>query len=166
MPDRVIQTKAQLEQRYEEPDPWNVQTHPVDAYRKHRILKAMPGRYGRALDIGAGEGWISKDLPADVIEAIELSDAAAWRFPYNVARVLEPSGSYDLILAAGVFYEHYDFEVFHRWIHASATGRVVTCHISHHERMLEGPLVKTVKFDYRDGTQQVLRAYDFSAAQH
>ena len=89
-----MQSKDEIEKEYQTPDPWGFQTHPDDAARKQIILNALtlgankPMRFKRALDIGAGEGWITKDLPADEIFGFEISDTAASRFPANVKRVL------------------------------------------------------------------------------
>src|SRR5690606_19701810 len=85
-----MQTKESLENWYKFLDPWNYQNTPDDLKRKEIILKHIEP-CDTILDIGAGEGWITKDLPANEIYAIELSDIAASRFPKNVIRVSEPT---------------------------------------------------------------------------
>jgi trans-aconitate methyltransferase len=102
---------SEIEDWYKAEDPWAYKTTPDDATRKERILSFAEwlSPFNRALDIGCGEGWITKDLPAEEIHGYEESDNAAERFPDNVKRVLEPEGEYDLILAAGVLYKHYEW---------------------------------------------------------
>ena len=81
-----MQTKQELEEWYERVDPWDYTVTPDDLYRKQFyliVLDDLGQSYDRALDIGAGEGFITKDLPAEQIHAIEMSDAAANRFPEN-----------------------------------------------------------------------------------
>lgn len=159
-------TKEYLEEKYEDVDPWEYQLY--DISRKEHILQAcyahMPKRepYGYALDIGCGEGWITKDLPAFVVHGIEISDNAASRLPDTVERVLEPQAEYDLIVATGVLYDHYNLEQIVDWIERSAIGIVVTCHIMKYERPLDlDRLIYEDTFDYRAGTQ-ILRVYDYS----
>lgn len=93
------------------PDPWGYQTNRCDIFRKAKLLAVSYrfGPYKRCLDIGAGEGWITADYPADEIYGYEFSDTAAARFPANVKRVIEPEGKYDLITCTGIFYAHYDW---------------------------------------------------------
>lgn len=152
--------KEQLEQFYTQEDPWEYKTNTDDEKRKQIILEHLkPAK--RALDIGAGEGWITKDLPADSIEAIELSDNAASRFPKNVKRITEPEGNYDLITACGVMYSEYDNDLFHKWILDHASGQVLTCNIKGLEiNYLPDPIFE-MEFPYREYIE-VLRIYDFA----
>lgn len=159
-----MQSKKELENWYTDTDPWKYQTNKDDEFRRQKILDACGGTYERALDIGAGEGWITKDLPAKEIHAIELSDVASSRFPNNVTRVDEPKGKYDLIIATGVLYQQYDWKRIHKWIEDSAVKRVVTCNIQDWEiPLLMGKEIHTEAFPYRDYTQK-LRVYDVSTA--
>lgn len=156
-----MRTREQLEAFYSVADPWQFQVTEDDLLRKNRILSAVVqyGPYDRALDIGAGEGWITADLPAQEIHAIEISDHAAARFPLSVHRVSVPDGAYDLVLATGVFYDHYNREQMHRWA-LDAWGRVlVTCHIAQHEVPLPGyECAYSEVFQYR-GKYQRLKVY-------
>ena len=105
-------TIEELESQYNNLDPWQYETNPDDIYRKKFYLTVLSDlnsdNWKRALDIGAGEGFITRDLPADEIHAIESSDQAASRLPENVKRVYEPQGKYDLIICTGTLYEPYD----------------------------------------------------------
>ena len=99
-----MQSKEELEEWYKTPDPWAYQITEDDAKRKEIILEMLPYNYQRALDIGCGEGFITANLPAADIHGIEISDTAASRFPWNVKRVLEPVGVYDLVITTGTLY--------------------------------------------------------------
>ncbi len=158
------------EQLYQTPDPWGYQNNPEDTKRKEIILKCLKNldrTFIRALDIGAGEGWITKDLPAQMIHALEESTAAAMRFPNNVFRVFEsdlPKYRYDLIIATGVLYPHYDWRKLIDIIMMRADGIVLTCHL----KDVEVPEVARIpnqifetEFSYRDSIEK-LRIYDFS----
>lgn len=156
-----MQRKEDIERWYDKPDPWGYETHPDDLIRKRRILKALEGRtYNRALDIGAGEGWITKDLPAKVIHGLELSEQARARMPSPVAPVTEPHGKYDLIVLTGVLYDHYDRDTFVQWVrdHRAKRAVVLTCHIKAWEVPLPYESQYEESFQYREYTQ-ILRRY-------
>lgn len=158
----MIHSKKYLEEKYSSPDPWSYRTNPHDQERKRQILSVAHrlGPFDRALDIGAGEGWITADLPAQEIHAIEISDAAAARFPSNVTRVHRPEGTYDLVLATGILYDYYELDEIIVAILAAARGIVLTSHIAAHERPLPLPQIESITFPYRDGKTQILRIYD------
>jgi|TARA_R110000803_G_scaffold37598_13_gene81125 hypothetical protein len=106
-----MQTLKQLEEWYDREDPWGYKVHPDDTYRKNfylAVLEDVGPMFSRALDLGAGEGWITKDLPAVERHALELSDIAASRLPEGVDRVESVDTDYDLVLATGVLYAQYD----------------------------------------------------------
>lgn len=123
----------------------------------------MFGHFNCALDLGAGEGWITKDLPAYERWGYELSDNAAARFPPAVKRVLEPAGKYDLVVATGVLYGHYDWRKMLRIIRERASRIVLTCHIKSWElaAVAEVPGMQIIDFEfpYRDWTQK-LRVFE------
>lgn len=102
-----MQSKEELEKWWETKDAWGYETNPDDLFRKEQILSFLK-TYKRALDIGAGEGWITKDLPAKEIYALEISDNASKRLPKNVTGIKEPEGKYQLILLTGVLYKQYN----------------------------------------------------------
>lgn len=156
-----MQSKQDIENWYNESDPWQYETHPDDKKRKDIILSHLTKRYKRALDIGAGEGFLTKDLPADEIHAIEISDQAASRLPSNIKRVHQPEGMYDLIIATGVFYDQYDWQQFHKWIEQHASGLVLTSNIASWEHELPHNPILTQTFPYREYNQH-LCLYDFS----
>jgi len=128
-----MQDKRDLEEWYGRKDPWGYETNKDDAMRKANIIHLArffnPTGYERALDIGAGEGWVTKDLPAAEIHGYELSDVAAARFPENVHRVMEPIGDYDLLIATGVLYRQYDWRGILETIKKHGTGVIIVAGI-------------------------------------
>jgi hypothetical protein len=152
-----MQSKEELEAWYKSEDPWSYRTNPDDQGRKERILHALPGRYKRALDIGAGEGWITQDLSADEIHGLEISDEAASRFPKNVKRVSVPVGKYDLVLATGVLYRQYDNQQVLNWISKHASKIILVAGIKDWLVDLSslGEPVYVKEFSYREYTQEV-----------
>lgn len=131
----------------------------LKAHLKNQVL------FKRALDIGAGEGWITQFLPAIDRHGIELSDVAASRFPGHILRVHEPDGQYDLVVATGVLYKHYNNKQMLSWINAAATNIVLTCHIEDWETDavldIKGRQIFEARFPYREFTQK-LRIFDAS----
>lgn len=159
-----MQTKKEIEKEYEKEDPWGYKTNPEDLNRKDLILKFcnMFGPYETCLDVGAGEGWITKDVPATKLYGHEISDLAAGRFPKNVERVFFPSDRYDLVLATGVLYAHYNYVEIINMIKRSAKSIVVTCNIKQWEipgfrSMMENisKQILTAEFSYREWTQKM-----------
>lgn len=154
----------EIEQWYEKEDPWQYQTTEDDQVRKEIILTSLPDfEYKRALDIGCGEGWITKDLPAKNIFGIEMSNNATQRFPKNVNSIDKPEGKYDLIIATGVLYGHYDYKTIYKWIQESASKIVLVSGIKEWEIDLPpfGKQIYETAFPYRGMTQH-LTIYDVS----
>lgn len=130
-----MQDPKEIEEHYKRPDPWDYKTNPDDYNRKQKVIStakfyAPKAHFYRALDIGAGEGWITHALPADEIDGYELSESARSRFPDNVNPIVKPEGTYDLVTATGVMYGHYDYEHFIDLIVKHASDIVITCNIS------------------------------------
>ncbi len=157
---------SELEKWYSTPDPWGYESNQDDIKRKNIILSKL-NKYKRALDIGCGEGWITKDLPAKEIYGIEEADLAAERLPKNIKRIDEPNGKYDLIIATGVLYKQYDYEKMTNWIIKHANGLVLTSNIKSWEinKLPQDKQIHEEEFKYREYTQK-LRIYDFSDTQH
>jgi 2-polyprenyl-3-methyl-5-hydroxy-6-metoxy-1,4-benzoquinol methylase len=172
-----MQTKEELEDWYRNEDPWAYKNNPEDIRRKQKILEAIPGwhkngfprKYKKALDLGCGEGWITQDLPAKEIHGYDLSEMALSRLPRNVVPVysldLLRRTKYDLIIATGVLYAHYDYKPLISAIKKHASGIVVLCNID----TWEVPEVKMLKnqiheetFRYRE-FNELIRVYDYSA---
>lgn len=116
-----MQSKAEIEKSYEVADPWGYQKSSQDANRK-KILVGLAelfcprpyGVYESGIDIACGEGWITGSLPVGgTLHGIEISDNAAARFPHWVQRVDLPwdrKDLYELVVATGCLYPHYDWQ--------------------------------------------------------
>jgi hypothetical protein len=136
----MSQDPDEINKSYETQDPWKYQVTPDDHTRKKIIIEtahmfAPPGgHFMRALDLGAGEAWITKDLPAIFKHGYELSANAAKRFPEGVYHSLEPAGPFDLVTAMGVLYEHYDYDKFFKLMAIHANNVLITCNIKTWER--------------------------------
>jgi len=158
-----MQSKEEIERESEIEDHWGYETNEWDTLRKNKILSKLTKQYERALDIGCHEGFITRDLPAKIKEGYELSDNAAKRLPSTILRVTEPSGEYDLIVATGIMYGHYDFRKFLDIIKKHAKGTVLLSNIKAWEvpEVAElGTPIHVEEYPYREYTQ-IMRIYEF-----
>lgn len=167
-------TPEYLEEKYKTSDPWGYQRTDHDAERKRRILHAcMAGRngigYESALDIGAGEGWITKDLPASNLYGLEISENAVRRWPSGITRFQSAFPEheeicFDLIVASGVLYDHYDIEYFFEIVDVMGVDRLVTCGYKQDLVKYDMGIITAIEdFEY-DGDTQTLITYDLSAS--
>lgn len=160
----MTQSKDDLDRYYStRPDPWEYATTKDDETRKRYILHALElfPPFQRVLDLGAGEGWLTKDLPALTKHGYELSDVAAARFPDSVQRLCH--GQYDLVVATGVLYSHYDWHTIVGLIEGRASNVILTCNIKEWEvgaaiAAIPGKQVLDMEFPYRN-FQQKLRVF-------
>lgn len=155
-----MQPKEEIEKHYEKPDPWGYQKSPSDANRKRILTMALKifGPYEKLLDIGAGEGWLTKDYPAKILHGFEISDRAAARMPANVKRVLVPEGMYDIITCTGIFYPHYDWRFFQDMVNRHASKHVLVSSIKSWEHPcvdLIGEVVHAEEFKYNEHIQRM-----------
>ncbi len=158
-----MQSKQELEEWYKTPDPWGYETNSDDDERIRWILNAISdSHFDRALDIGAGEGLLTKLLPSRELHGIEISDLAASRFPATVKRVYQPQGKYGLVIATGVLYKQYNWRQMLDWIHEAKHGTVIVAGI---EDWLVPEIAElgspsfTGQFPYREFVQSV-RVYE------
>lgn len=172
-----MQTKDDLDQYYStKEDPWEYQSTADDYQRKHLIVTILRAFaelrnitfFDHALDLGAGEGWITAHLPAWRYDGYEISDVAALRFPSTVTRVTPETmrPSYDLVTTTGTLYQHYDWPTITQLIRQYATGIVLTCNIKQWEvgaaiEKIPGKQVFAAEFQYRQYVQ-MLRVFDLS----
>ena len=101
-----MQSKEELESWYDQPDRWGYFSSEEDTKRLKKLLSILPKKYHKAIDIGCGEGFVTRHLPADIISGMELSENAKMRLPANVIPVKEPIGKYDLVVSTGRSEEH------------------------------------------------------------
>jgi SAM-dependent methyltransferase len=123
-PGAGVQSKAELEDFYAEPDPWHYDEVADDAARVARLLAAIPPRdYDRTLDVGCGNGFVTAQLPGRERVGIDLSERAvayaAERVPTTEERPVrflagslfeaDPAelGTFDLVVITGVLYPQY-----------------------------------------------------------
>jgi len=161
----MVQGQEELDIFYLNNDPWGFKSNPEDIKRKDIILGEIKHRYKRALDLGCGEGWITKDINADEIHGYELSNLARSRCPSNINTTINPFGYYDLVLACGIMYKHYDYKGFLSIINNHASKTVITCNISSwevEEVKSIGKQIKTLEFPYREYTQR-LRVFEITS---
>jgi 2-polyprenyl-3-methyl-5-hydroxy-6-metoxy-1,4-benzoquinol methylase len=116
-----IQSRDELERVYTSPDPWGYSGNKDDVIRRSRLLSVLPKRhYERVLDIGCGDGFVTRQLPGDSIVGIDLSaNAIAFANSPADSRIkyqqmsffdLPHAGwahSFDLIVITGVLYPQY-----------------------------------------------------------
>lgn len=165
-----MQSIDEIEEAYKTPDPWGFQTNPDDAIRKKEIIAACLSQrtiYAKALEIGAGEGWITKDLPAVERHGLEVSMNARRRMPPEVIprSVISIEDKFNLIVAPGCMYSHYDYLLFFKIIELNLSdlcGFVVTCNIAEWERkelkeenFLGMKQVFEKEFSYREFVQKL-----------
>lgn len=157
------QSKQEIEEWYKITDPWSYETTSDDLIRKKNILSLLDYHYETALDIGCGEGFISRDLPAKKIYGIELSDIASSRFPSNVERIPKPLGRYDLVMTTGTLYQQYDYKQMTDWIFESSKKHILVGGIKDWMVWSDfGILKKEIEFNYRD-YKQIIRLYEVIA---
>lgn len=156
-----MQSKDELENWYKTEDPWKYKITEDDKIRLENILSFLaPTLYEKVLDIGCGEGFVTKDLPAKQIYGIEISDNAALRLPKNVTRLNEPISKYDLVCTTGTLYSQYNHTQIYEWVVKSSSKHIFIAGIE--DWLIDydfGKLIKEKQFKYREYTQ-VFRLYE------
>ncbi len=156
------QKKWEIEDWYKISDPWSYKSTHDDIVRKARIL-AMLDSYDNALDIGCGEGFVTKDIPAKNIFGLDISDNATLRLPPNVKRVIVPEIKYDLVMSTGTLYKQYDHETMSKWIKDHSSRHVLVGGIKDWIIWSDfGNIVDEIEFKYRQYTQ-IIRLYEVVA---
>ena len=151
-----MQSKEELESWYDQPDRWGYFSSEEDTKRLKKLLSILPKKYHKAIDIGCGEGFVTRHLPADIISGMELSENAKMRLPANVIPVKEPIGKYDLVVSTGTLYQQYDHEAMYKTIMDCASHHILIGGIK--EWLINydfGKEIKTIEFPYREFTQKI-----------
>lgn len=153
-----MQTKEEIEKFYQTEDPWGFKTNIDDEKRKNIIINTClqfciseNKQFLNALEIGAGEGWITKDLPAENKFGFEISEVARSRWDKKIEN-FNPNLKYDLIIAPGVFYPQYDYKTFLNIIQNNGSNIVMVISISDwevQEVSSIGELLYKTNFPYR-----------------
>ena len=156
-----MQSKEELEDWYKVEDPWEYKIIEDDRIRLQYILDFLePNVYEKVLDIGCGEGFVTKDLPGKEIYGIEISDNAALRLPKNIIRLHEPVSKYDLVCTTGTLYPQYNHNQIYDWVIKSSSKHIFIAGIK--DWLIDydfGKLIKEKEFKYREYTQ-VFRLYE------
>lgn len=116
-----LQPGDELDRWHADVDPWGYEQDPEDGRRKAMLLGAIPQReYRSVLDIGCGQGFVTRDLPGMHVTGVDVSAAAvahaarlrSERLEFQVADIFTlpqdlGSRQFDLIIVTGVLYEQY-----------------------------------------------------------
>ena len=106
-------------------DPWGYESNPSDVVRRqwfHAFTGSIPK--SRTLDIGAGVGFISRDIKTEEYVGLDISPTSTSELNNYFKKIgkgkthqaIEGSvldlekmnlGTFDFIIGTGVFYEHY-----------------------------------------------------------
>ncbi|MEW9673277.1 class I SAM-dependent methyltransferase [Ammoniphilus sp. 3BR4] len=141
------QTLSNFPLTLESNDPWFTETDKDLLKRKEILLAEIPQKkYKNVLDIGCGNGLITRDLPGEKILGIDNSKSAVSLAAnninskvsfkclsiYNIPQI--KNDKYDLIVLSGLMYPHYIKESLYLIYciidqHLSDTGILITNHI-------------------------------------
>jgi SAM-dependent methyltransferase len=117
----TTQSLDELEDWHRKNDPWGYESNKDDVLRKAILLSELPQRsYQRVLDVGCGQGFVTRDLPGNEIIGVDVSSEAirkattlyaSERIRFTEASIFDfpeqISGSFDLIVVTGVLYPQY-----------------------------------------------------------
>jgi predicted TPR repeat methyltransferase len=116
----MIQKINELEKWHEKKDPWQYEKTKDDLLRKEILLSELPKHdFACVLDIGCGQGFVTKDLPGEKIIGVDISSQAIKhakqhendRIKFAKASIFELNEilpeRYNLIVITGVLYRHY-----------------------------------------------------------
>lgn len=118
----MIQKKEELEKWHDKEDPWGYNDSRDDKNRKAILLDELPKRsFRNVLDIGCGQGFITKDLPGERVYGVDISQSAvdfANKLSEGDARLSYHQGDifqidrlfdlkFDMIIITGVLYPQY-----------------------------------------------------------
>lgn len=120
----MIQSQDELEEWYSSEDPWNYENNLEDIKRRDALLFSLPDKkYNNVLDIGCGNGFITKRLPGKNIIGVDISEKAIKQAKkhnakgskkityfagdfFNLTTILKTK-KFDLIIITGVLYPQY-----------------------------------------------------------
>ena len=173
----MLQPLKELENFYNNNDPWNYETNADDIRRKSIILSEIPERkYENVLDIGCGHGFITRELPGKKIIGVDVPANAITQAKLNHSKqhnknnidftqssIFELnshiSGVYDLIVITGVLYPQYIgeaksliYKIVDRFL---ANDGILLCSHINEWYTLRFPylMLENYYFEYREYTQ-------------
>ena len=170
----MLQKLTELEKWHRKDDPWEYEKCPDDAKRKSVLLSEIPQRhFSNVLDIGCGQGFVTRDLPGDRVTGVDVSQEAirkAKSFETERLHFLHSSlfdlprnlsGTYDLIIICGVLYPQYigkSHSLIYQIIEGllAPSGLLVSVHIDEWYSA-RFPLLMTRQYfyEYRDYTHRL-----------
>lgn len=117
----MIQSKTELDLFHSGKDPWSYENNDEDIIRKEILLSGIPKQqYKNVLDIGCGQGFITRHLPGVNIWGVDLSLNAIEFAKKNINdnKIKFKQGSifeidklfdikFDLVVITGVLYPQY-----------------------------------------------------------
>jgi trans-aconitate methyltransferase len=165
----MLQPIDDLEEWHKKDDPWGYENNPEDIKRRDILLSEIPERsYKNVLDIGCGQGFVTKRLPGDRIIGVDVSQEAikkAQVFENERIKFIQGSlfqlnkiftGKFDLIIITGVLYPQYVgnsltlvYRIFDKLLEAS--GILVSVHINDwYKARFPYLLLDVFSYDYRE----------------
>jgi predicted TPR repeat methyltransferase len=116
----TIQSTKELDQWHAKEDPWQYETSPDDLRRKAILLSELPHHdFNDVLDIGCGQGFVTRDLPGRHVTGVDVSAEAIDKarriqregLTFKQLSLFElappPENKYDLVVITGVLYPQY-----------------------------------------------------------
>jgi len=168
-----MQSIEELDQWHASDDPWQYESTPDDLRRKAILLSEIPQRtYGHTLDIGCGQGFVTRDLPGNTVTGIDISGQAithAQRYSSSTLQFQQASifdlascaERYDLIVMTGVLYPQYignSLTLIYRIVDRLLTnnGILVSVHIdAWYKARFPLLMLKQHFYDYREYTHRL-----------
>ncbi len=170
----MIQKKEELEQWHNNEDPWGYNSNTDDLVRKDVLLSEIPNiKYKTVLDIGCGQGFITRDLPGEMIYGVDISQSAIDFANKNTdSRVQFKQGSifeidklfdikFDLVIITGVLYSQYigkSSNLIYLLIDKilKDEGILISVHINEwYESQFPYHKIKQLYYDYREFTHNL-----------
>jgi len=165
----MLQPIKDLEDWHKEDDPWGYEDNPEDIKRRDILLSEIPNKsYKNVLDIGCGQGFITKHLPGPSIIGVDISHEAikkAKKIESDRIKFVQSSlfelnkifaGKFDLIIITGVLYPQYvanslnlAYKIIDKLLEDS--GILVSVHInSWYKARFPYLLLDVFSYDYRE----------------
>jgi len=118
----MIQKLSELDEFHKKQDPWNYENNDEDLKRIDYLLKQLHSKtYNKVLDIGCGQGFVTKQLPGTEIVGVDISEEAIkhakssnkdYHINYLSCSIFDlntnfSNNRFDLIVITGVLYPQY-----------------------------------------------------------
>jgi predicted TPR repeat methyltransferase len=118
----MIQSRVELDAFYSNSDPWNYENNPEDLKRREILISELPStEFRNVLDIGCGNGFVTRELPGLNITGIDISAKAIdfanlktsekkikyWESDFFEFPKKYQGEPFDLIIITGLLYPQY-----------------------------------------------------------